>query len=51
MSIICISTMDGRITSTRSTVCRAALLELEKRKDADERRRMDEANPDVALFD
>ncbi|KAI1109679.1 hypothetical protein F5Y14DRAFT_394239 [Nemania sp. NC0429] len=31
--------------------CRAELLELEKAKDADEKRLMDEKNPDAALFD
>ncbi|KZV81332.1 hypothetical protein EXIGLDRAFT_613040 [Exidia glandulosa HHB12029] len=31
--------------------CAAELLELEKSRDAEERRRMDEANPDAALFD
>ncbi|KAH7360207.1 hypothetical protein BKA65DRAFT_180671 [Rhexocercosporidium sp. MPI-PUGE-AT-0058] len=31
--------------------CRAELLTLEKTRDADERRKMDEANPDAALFD
>lgn len=31
--------------------CRAEVMELEKSKDEDERRRMEEANPDAALFD
>ncbi|KAI1370490.1 hypothetical protein F4677DRAFT_438352 [Hypoxylon crocopeplum] len=32
-------------------LCRAELLELGKREDEDERRRLDEVNPDAALFD
>jgi hypothetical protein len=31
--------------------CKAELLELEKRKDADTKQKLAEANPDAALFD